>query len=114
MILQVENTLWHAFDYLAVETGRFCASKSKLKVEDCELKTNKYKTFLNSQVLTANLGHILDVKGTEQGLTDFKGSSTLTFEQYRYYVQTEVFSALPDQVTPGLERQRIFFLNFLP
>ena len=50
------------------------------------------------QVLTANLGHILDVKGTEQGLTDFKGTSTLTFDQFRYYVQTEVFSALPDQV----------------
>ena len=58
----------------------------------------KYKTFLHFKVLTANLGHILDVKGTEQGLTDFKGSSTLTFEQYRYYVHTEVFSALPDQV----------------
>ena len=51
------------------------------------------------QVLTANLGHILDVKGTEQGLTDFKGTSTLTFDQFRYYVQTEVFSALPDQVS---------------
>ena len=50
------------------------------------------------QVLTANLGHILDVKGTEQGLTDFKGTQTLTFDQFRYYVTTEVFSALPDQV----------------
>lgn len=51
------------------------------------------------KVLTANLGHILDVKGTEQGLTDFKGSSSLTFDQYQYYVQSEVFSALPDQVS---------------
>ena len=50
------------------------------------------------QVLTANLGHILDVKGTEQGLTDFRGTQTLTFDQFRYYVTTEVFSALPDQV----------------
>lgn len=32
MMLQVENSIWHAFDYLSVETGRFCASKSKLKV----------------------------------------------------------------------------------
>ena len=32
MILQVENSLWHAFDYLAVESGRTVASKSKLKV----------------------------------------------------------------------------------
>ena len=32
IMLQVENSIWHAFDYLAVETGRTCASKSKLKV----------------------------------------------------------------------------------
>ena len=50
------------------------------------------------EVLTANLGHILEVKGTEQGLDDFKGTPTLTFDQYRFYLQTEVFSALPDQV----------------
>ena len=95
MMLQVENSIWHAFDYLSVETGRFCASKSKLKVT-----LYLRKTFLIGfkKVLTANLGHILDVRGTEQGLTDFKGTSTLTFDQFRYYVQTEVFSALPDQV----------------
>ena len=32
MPLAVENAVWHAFDYLAVETGRSSASKSKLKV----------------------------------------------------------------------------------
>ena len=32
MILEIENSLWHAFDYLAVESGRAVASKSKLKV----------------------------------------------------------------------------------
>ena len=32
MILAIENSLWHAFDYLAVESGRSVASKSKLKV----------------------------------------------------------------------------------
>jgi len=80
MMLNVENSVWHAFDYLSVETGRICAGKSKLKV------------------LTANLGHILEVKGTEQGLDDFRGTPTLTFDQYRFYLQTEVFSALPDQV----------------
>ena len=32
MVLFVENSIWHAFDYLSVETGRLCASKSKLKV----------------------------------------------------------------------------------
>jgi len=80
MLLTVENSVWHAFDYLAVETGRLCAGKSKLKV------------------LTANLGHILEVRGAEQGLDHFRGTTTLTFDQYRYYLQTEVFSALPDQV----------------
>ena len=39
------------------------------------------------------------MRGTEQGLTDYRGTATLTFDQYRHYVQTEVFSALPDQVS---------------
>ena len=32
MTLQVENAIWHAFDYLAMESGRQNANKSKLKV----------------------------------------------------------------------------------
>ena len=48
-----------------------------------------------SQVLTANLGHLLGLRGGEQGLEG--GVASLTYEQYRYYLQTEVFSALPDQ-----------------
>jgi len=88
MLLTVENSVWHAFDYLAVETGRLCAGKSKLKV------------------LTANLGHILEVRGAEQGLDHFRGTPTLTFDQYRYYLQTEVFSALPDQIS--VDDQRTF------
>ena len=30
--LQVENVIWHAFDYLAMDSGRQYANKSKLKV----------------------------------------------------------------------------------
>eukprot|EP00092_Neocalanus_flemingeri_P011175 GFUD01012038.1.p1 GENE.GFUD01012038.1~~GFUD01012038.1.p1 ORF type:complete len:586 (+),score=193.29 GFUD01012038.1:46-1803(+) len=86
MFESVENTVWHAFDYLAVENGRICAGKSKLKV------------------LTANLGHILEVRGTEQGLDDFRGTPTLTFDQYRFYLETEVFSALPDQISVDDQR----------
>ena len=32
MTLQVENAIWHAFDYLAMDSGRQNANKSKLKV----------------------------------------------------------------------------------
>ena len=32
MFDSVENSLWHAFDFLAVETNRTSAKKSKLKV----------------------------------------------------------------------------------
>ena len=32
MKLQVENSIWHAFDYLSMENGKQSANKSKLKV----------------------------------------------------------------------------------
>ena len=32
MHLQVENSVWHAFDYLSMENGKQSANKSKLKV----------------------------------------------------------------------------------
>ena len=36
MKLQVENSVWHAFDYLSMENGKQSANKSKLKVS-CQL-----------------------------------------------------------------------------
>jgi len=75
----VQNSVWHAFDFLAVETNRTAAKKSKLKV------------------LTANLGHILEVSTAEAGLEHYRSTQNLTFEQFRFYLQSEVFSALPDQ-----------------
>ena len=50
------------------------------------------------QVLTSNLGHIVEVNGVEKGLDDYRSTPNLDFEQYRYYLLKEVFSALPDQV----------------
>ena len=32
MFDSVQNSIWHAFDFLAVETNRVSAKKSKLKV----------------------------------------------------------------------------------
>ena len=54
---------------------------------------------LAKQVLTANLGHILGVTGAENGLDDFRSTPTLSFEQFRYYLESEIFSSLkPDEV----------------
>jgi hypothetical protein len=42
------------------------------------------------QVLTANIGTLLDVYGVEKGLEDFRSTSSLNFEHYKYYLQKEV------------------------
>lgn len=76
----VENSVWHAFDYLALE-GDGTASKAKLK------------TF------TALIGNVLDLKDVDNGIDDYRSTAYLTFEQYRYYLFKEVFSALPDQLS---------------
>jgi len=81
MFDSVQNSIWHAFDFLAVETNRVSAKKSKLKV------------------LTANLGHILAVPSAEAGLEHFRSTPTLTFSEFRLYLQSEVFSSLPDRLS---------------
>lgn len=35
----------------------------------------------------------------EKGLDDYRSTAYLNFEQYRYYLFKEVFSALPDQMS---------------
>ena len=45
MTLQVENAIWHAFDYLAMDSGRQNANKSKLKVNIFIVMNNSYKSF---------------------------------------------------------------------
>jgi len=81
---RVENAVWHAFDFLALDSGG-TARKSKLKV------------------LTASLGHILEVPGSENGLDDYRSTDSLTFDEYRFYLNKEVFAALPDKMS--LEEQ---------
>uniref|UniRef100_A0A6P7G0Y8 Switch-associated protein 70-like n=1 Tax=Diabrotica virgifera virgifera TaxID=50390 RepID=A0A6P7G0Y8_DIAVI len=50
---------------------------------------------INFQVLTANIGTLLDLYGVERGLEHFRSTSVLNFNQFKYYLQQEVFSSLP-------------------
>lgn len=49
-------------------------------------------------MLTANIGTLLDLYGIERGLEHFRSTPTLNFDQYKYYLQKEVFSSLPDKL----------------
>lgn len=49
-------------------------------------------------MLTANIGTLLDLYGIEKGLEHFRSTSTLNFDQYKYYLQREVFSSVPDKL----------------
>lgn len=51
------------------------------------------------QVLTANIGTLLDLYGVEKGLDHFRSSQELSFDEFRYYLQHEVFTSLPKTVT---------------
>ena len=51
------------------------------------------------QDLTDKIGKILDLQDVDKGLDDYRSTSYLTFEQYRYYLFKEVFSALPDEMS---------------
>lgn len=48
--------------------------------------------------MTANIGTLLDLYGIEKGLEHFRSTSTLNFDQFKYYLQREVFSSLPDKL----------------
>ncbi|ENN75968.1 hypothetical protein YQE_07502, partial [Dendroctonus ponderosae] len=52
-------------------------------------------TELFAKVLTANIGTLLDLYGVEKGLEHFRSTLSLSFDQYRFYLQNEVFSSLP-------------------
>ncbi|KAJ3645131.1 hypothetical protein Zmor_022818 [Zophobas morio] len=75
----VTNCVWQAFDALQQDKSGF-VHKSKLKV------------------LTANIGTLLDLYGVERGLEHFRSTPTLNFDQYKYYLQKEVFSSLPNKL----------------
>ena len=42
------------------------------------------------QGLTADIGKILELDEVDKGLDDYRSTSYLTFEQYRYYMFKEV------------------------
>ncbi|KAF0289682.1 Differentially expressed in FDCP 6 [Amphibalanus amphitrite] len=83
-----ENSIWHAFNVLDTEQHGSVA-KSKLKV------------------LTQNLGTLLDLadQKVEIGLAEFRSTSTLTFEHYKFYLTHEVYSRLPEDLSPEQMRQ---------
>ncbi|KAJ8929840.1 hypothetical protein NQ314_017443 [Rhamnusium bicolor] len=49
-------------------------------------------------VLTANIGTLLDLYGVERGLEHFRSTPTLNFDQFKYYLQKEVFASLPNRL----------------
>ena len=51
------------------------------------------------QNFTSDIGKILELQDVENGLDDYRSTAYLSFEQYRYYLFKEVFSALPDEMS---------------
>ncbi|XP_034831889.1 differentially expressed in FDCP 6-like [Maniola hyperantus] len=84
LLKNVTNCIWHAFDSLQ---NNQVVHKSKLKV------------------LTANIGTLLDLYGVEKGLDHYRSSQELTFDEFRYYLQHEVFSALPKTLNLPVARE---------
>ncbi|XP_047503933.1 differentially expressed in FDCP 6-like isoform X1 [Pieris napi] len=84
LLKNVTNCIWHAFESLQ---NNEVVHKSKLKV------------------LTANLGTLLDLYGVEKGLDHFRSTQELTFDEFRYYLQHEVFSSLPKTLTLPISRE---------
>ncbi|CAH1109939.1 unnamed protein product [Psylliodes chrysocephalus] len=90
MSVLLENTtncVWLAFEALQQDKSGL-VHKSKLKV------------------LTANIGTLLDLYGVERGLEHFRSTSALNFDQFKYYLQKEVFSSLPSKLQ--IQEVRLF------
>ncbi|KAF5308046.1 hypothetical protein FQR65_LT06421 [Abscondita terminalis] len=79
LLENVSNYVWHAFAALQQDKPGF-VQKSKLKV------------------LTANIGTLLDLYGVEKGLEHYRSTTSLNFDHFKYYLQREVFSSLPDKI----------------
>ncbi|XP_018561110.1 switch-associated protein 70 [Anoplophora glabripennis] len=79
LLENISNCVWLAFEALQQDKSGF-VHKSKLKV------------------LTANIGTLLDLYGVERGLEHFRSTPTLNFDQFKYYLQKEVFSSLPNKL----------------
>lgn len=99
LLKNLTNSIWHAFYALQGDTPGIVA-KSKLKVRDLknhwththalESTPNVLFSFQRSQVLTANIGTLMDLYGVEKGLDDYRSTQSLTFDQFLYYLQREV------------------------
>ncbi|KAL1494170.1 hypothetical protein ABEB36_009814 [Hypothenemus hampei] len=79
LLENVTNFVCLAFEALQQDKSGF-VNKSKLKV------------------LTANIGTLLDLYGVEKGLEHFRSTITLSFDQYKFYLQNEVFCSLPTKL----------------
>lgn len=79
LLENITNCVFLAFKALQQDKTGF-VNKSKLKV------------------LTANIGTLLDLYGVEKGLEHFRSTPTLSFDQFKYYLQNEVFSSLPSKL----------------
>ncbi|EZA50538.1 differentially expressed in FDCP 6 homolog [Ooceraea biroi] len=80
LLKNLTNSIWHAFHALQAD-GTNTVAKSKLKV------------------LTANIGTLMDLYGVEKGLEHYRSTQSLTFDQYIYYLQKEVFSSVTDSTS---------------
>lgn len=56
-------------------------------------------------MLTANIGTLLDLYGVEKGLDHYRSSQELTFDEFRHYLQHEVFSSLPKTLNLPVARE---------
>lgn len=56
-------------------------------------------------MLTANIGTLLDLYGVEKGLDHFRSAQELSFEEFRLYLQQEVFGSLPNTLALPLVRE---------
>ncbi|XP_066247430.1 differentially expressed in FDCP 6-like [Euwallacea similis] len=79
LLENVSNSVCLAFKALQQDKSGF-VNKSKLKV------------------LTANIGTLLDLYGVERGLEHFRSTPSLSFDQYKFYLQNEVFSSFPTKL----------------
>lgn len=94
--------IYNSRSLYAKYTSVFLKFKRQFKFEVRHFIKNKSSPlFLSAsfQVLTANIGTLLDLYGVEKGLDHFRSSQELTFDEFRYYLQHEVFSSLPKAVT---------------
>merc|ERR1712013_811514 len=75
-------------------------------MRSASMRETSYSRSIKSKlkVLTCNIGHILGIVGAEKGLDHFRSTPTLTFEQYRFYLQSEIFSDLPDEISVADQR----------